>query len=115
METITHNLIAVFIQILCFLYFIFPLNVIFTIIFAFLSHIILDGLSFITYHTPDPMKEDKFWLIWHYIIYALSLSSIIVFIIPYWLSMLFAKLMTFKIRSFLTRLQASLRETCVET
>ena len=93
METITHNLIAVFIQILCFLYFIFPLNVIFTIIFAFLSHIIIDALSFITYHTPDPQKGDKFWLIWHYFIYVVSLFSIVIFIIPYWLSILFANIM----------------------
>jgi len=92
METITHNLIAVFIQILCFLYFIFPLNVIFTIIFAFLSHIIIDALSVITYHTPDPQKGDKFWLIWHYFIYVVSLFSIVIFIIPYWLSMLFANI-----------------------
>jgi len=88
METITHNLIAVFIQILCFLYFLFPWNVIFTIIFAFLSHIILDDLSFITYHTPDAMKKDKFWLVWHYIIYALSIFSIVLFVIPYWISIL---------------------------
>ena len=92
METITHNLFAVFIQILCFMCFIFPWNVIFTIIFAFLSHIILDDLSFITYHTPDPMKDDKFWLVWHYILYALLLFSIVIFIIPYWLSILFANI-----------------------
>lgn len=92
METITHNLIAVFIQILCFLYFIFPWNVIFTIIFAFISHIIVDALSFITYHTPNPMKNDKFWRVWHYIIYALSLFSIVIFFIPYWLSILFANI-----------------------
>ena len=93
METITHNLVAVFIQILCFLFMIFPWNVIFTIIFAFISHIIVDDLSFITYHTPDPMKNDKFWLVWHYIIYAFSLISIVIFIIPYWLSLLFANIM----------------------
>jgi len=92
METITHNLIAIFIQILCFLFFIFPWNVIFTILFAFISHIILDALSIITYHTPDSMRDDKFWLVWHYIIYALSLFSIVLFIIPYWLSLLFANI-----------------------
>ena len=93
METITHNLVAVFIQILCFNYLIFPWNLIFTIIFSFISHIFVDGIAFITYHTPDVQKEDKFWLIWHYFIYAASLFSIVIFIIPYWLCMLFANIM----------------------
>ena len=93
METITHNLVAVFIQILCFKFLIFPWNLTFTIVFAFISHIIVDAIAVITYHTPDVQKGDKFWIIWHYIIYSLSLLSIIVFIIPYWLSMLFANIM----------------------
>ena len=93
METITHNLIAVFLQILCFLFFMFPWNVIFTILFAFISHIFVDAISIITYHTPDPQKGDRFWLIWHYFIYAVSLFSIVIFIIPYGLSMLFANIM----------------------
>ncbi len=93
METVTHNLVAVIIQILCFNFLIFPWNLIFTIIFAFISHIIVDGIAVITYHTPDVQKGDKFWIIWHYIIYAVSLFSIIIFIIPYWLSMLFANIM----------------------
>ena len=93
METITHNLVAVFIQILCFIVLIFPWNLIFTIILAFISHIFIDAISLITYHTPDPQKDDKFWLIWHYFIYAISLFSIVIFFIPYWLSMLFANIM----------------------
>ena len=87
METITHNLVAVVIQILCFNFLIYPWNLIFTIIFAFISHIIVDDFAVITYHTPDPQKEDKFWLIWHYFIYGVSLFSIVIFFIPYWLSM----------------------------
>ena len=93
METITHNLVAVIIQILCFNFLIFPWNLTFTIFFAFVSHILVDAIAVITYHTPDPQKEDKFWLIWHYIIYAVSLFSIAIFFIPYWLSMLFANIM----------------------
>lgn len=93
METITHNLAAIILQILCFYFFIFPWNIIFTIVFAFLSHVIVDGIAVITYHTPDAQKEDKFWLIWHYFIYAISLFSIVIFFIPYWLSMLFANIM----------------------
>ncbi len=90
METITHNLVAVVIQILCFTLLIFPWNLIFTIIFAFISHIIFDALAVITYHTPEVQKEDKFWIVWHYFIYAVSLLSIVIFFIPYWLSMFFA-------------------------
>jgi len=93
LETITHNLVAVVIQILCFNFLIFPWNFISTIIFAFISHIIVDAIAVITYHTPDAQKGDRFWVIWHYFIYMVSLFSIVIFIIPYWLSMLFANIM----------------------
>jgi hypothetical protein len=90
LETITHNLVAVIIQILCFAFMPFPWNIILTIVIAFISHILVDDFSVITYHTPEARKEDKFWLIWHYIIYALSILSTIIFLLPYWLSLLFA-------------------------
>jgi hypothetical protein len=93
LETITHNLIAVFIQIICFQFFFFPLNIIFTIIFAYCSHIIVDAFSIITYHTPEAHKDDKFWLIWHIIIYALSGVSIVIFIIPFWLCIISVNIM----------------------
>ena len=93
METITHNLIAVIIQILCFKFMIFPLNIFFTIVFAFSSHIIFDAISIITYHTPEAQKKDKFWIIWHILIYSLSLLSIVIFLIPFWLGLLFANIM----------------------
>ncbi|NVM18166.1 MAG: hypothetical protein HWN80_10650 [Candidatus Lokiarchaeota archaeon] len=93
METITHNLVAIVIQIFCFKFLIFPWNLIFTIVFAFISHIIVDGIAFITYHTPEVRKGDEFWVIWHYFIYAVSWFSIVIFIIPYWLSILFANIM----------------------
>jgi hypothetical protein len=54
---------------------------------------VVDTFSVITYHTPEAQKGDKFWLIWHYFIYAISLFSIVIFLIPYWLSMLFANVM----------------------
>ena len=92
METITHNLAGIIIQILCFRFLIFPWNLIFTIFFAFISHIFIDTFSVLTYHTPEAQKGDKFWVIWHYIIYGVSLISIIIFIIPYWLSMIFANI-----------------------
>ena len=92
MELITHNLVAVVIQILCFRYLIFPWNIIFTIILAYLSHLVVDALAKITYHTPEAHTDDKFWVIWHIIIYSISLISIAIFFIPFWLGMLFANL-----------------------
>ena len=92
MELITHNLVAVIIQILCFRFLIFPLAIIFTIIFAYISHLVVDALSKITYHTPDAHTDDKFWLMWHIIIYSVSLISLVVFIVPFWLGILFANI-----------------------
>ena len=92
MELITHNLIGVIIQILCFRFLLFPLNIVCTILFAHLSHLFFDAISIITYHTPDKQKGDKFWIIWHYIIYLLSIISFFIFMIPYWLGMLFANI-----------------------
>jgi hypothetical protein len=88
MESITHNLSAILIHILCFQYFAYPLNIIFTIVIAFLSHFLSDALSKITYHTPEAMKNDKFWVIWHLIIYSASLIVAIIFFIPFWLALL---------------------------
>ncbi|MFX0028253.1 MAG: hypothetical protein ACFE8B_03520 [Candidatus Hermodarchaeota archaeon] len=93
METITHNLIAVIIQILCFKFIIFPFNILFTIFFAFSSHIFFDAISIITYHTPEAQKKDNFWVIWHILIYSLSFLSIVIFLIPFWLSLLFANIL----------------------
>jgi hypothetical protein len=92
MEAITHNLVAVIIQIACFRYFLFPLNIYFTIFFAYLSHLIVDALSKLTYHTPDAKKDDKVWVIWHVIIYSASILSVFILIIPYWLGILFANI-----------------------
>lgn len=93
METITHNLIAVIIQILCFKFLLFPLNIIFTIIFSFISHIFFDAIAVITYHTPKAQRRDMFWIVWHVLIYSVSIISTIVFFIPFWLSLLFANIM----------------------
>lgn len=92
METVTHNLTAVIIQLTCFKVFSFPLNFILTIIFAFLSHFVSDALSKITYHTPEPHKEDKFWVSWHIILLSLSILSVIIFVIPFWLGILFVNI-----------------------
>ncbi len=92
MEAITHNLTGVLIQILCFKYFITPYNIILAIVFAFLSHFLVDALAKITYHTPEARKEDKFWVTWHIIILILSLLSFGIFIAWYWIGILFANL-----------------------
>jgi hypothetical protein len=61
-------------------------------ILAFLSHFLSDALSKITYHTPEPHKEDKFWVSWHIILLSLSIVSTIIFIIPFWLGILFVNI-----------------------
>ncbi|MHA2036794.1 MAG: hypothetical protein ACW98X_10195 [Promethearchaeota archaeon] len=94
MEFITHNLFAVLIQILCFKFVIFPFNIILTVIFAFLSHIITDAISIITYHTPE-VQKNIFWIVWHVVIYILSIGSLVVLIIPFWLGIFFANVMDF--------------------
>jgi len=91
LETITHNLFAVIIQVLCFKFVSFPLNIILTIILAFLSHIFIDAIAIITYHTPN-IQKDRFWIIWHVIIYILSILSIVVFVIPFWLGLIMANI-----------------------
>ncbi|MFX1378304.1 MAG: hypothetical protein ACFFA4_04355 [Promethearchaeota archaeon] len=88
MESITHNLTAILIQILSFNFFLYPINIISTVIFAFLSHFLSDALSKLTYHTPEAMKKDKFWIIWHIIIYSASIVSSIIFFVPFWFAIL---------------------------
>jgi hypothetical protein len=92
MESMTHNLTAVIIQILCLQYFQYPFNIIFTIIFALFSHFISDAFSKLTYHTPEAKKKDKFWLVWHIIIILASITTGIVFAIKFWLGLLMVNL-----------------------
>jgi len=114
METITHNLFAVIIQILCFKFVFFPLNIIMTIILAFLSHIVTDAIAIITYHTPE-IQKNKFWIIWHVIIYTLSILSVVIFIIPFWLGLLFANLIDIWDWLILRPLQNKKRKKAPET
>jgi hypothetical protein len=92
MEAGTHILVGVLIQILCFRFFFYPLNIIFTIVFGFFSHFLVDGLAKITYHTPEPRKEDKFWVAWHIFILGFSIFTGIWFFIPFWIGLLSANL-----------------------
>ncbi|MFX1574538.1 MAG: hypothetical protein ACFFB0_17495 [Promethearchaeota archaeon] len=91
MNLITHVLMGVLIQISCFIFFTFPFNFLLTIIVAFLSHFITDAFSKITYHTPEPHWDDKFWVSWNISVRVSGYIAIILFF-PYYLGMLFANL-----------------------
>ena len=87
----THILTGILIQIFCFRVFILPFDIVFTILFAFLSHFIIDAFVLITYHTSEPQKGDLFWISWQIISYG-SGTILILFFLPYTLGMLFANL-----------------------
>jgi len=91
MNLITHVLFGVLIQILCFIFLVFPFNYIFTILIAFSSHFIVDAFSKITYHTPEPHWDDKFWISWNISIRVVGYSALIPFY-PYYLGIIFANL-----------------------
>jgi hypothetical protein len=90
MEAITHILMGVLIQIVCFEYLPFPFNIIITIILAFFSHFLIDALAKITYHTPDARWNNIFWVGWHIFIFGISILATVWFFIPYWLGLLSA-------------------------
>ena len=92
MNLITHVLNGVLIQILCFIFFTFPFNYIFTILIAFLSHFIVDAFSKITYHTPAPHWDDKFWVTWNIGIRIVGYGALIPFY-QYYLGIIFANLL----------------------
>lgn len=87
----THILAGILIQIFCFRVFIFPFDILLTILFAFLSHFIIDAFVLITYHTSEPQKGDLFWISWQIITYG-SGTILILFFLPYAIGMLFANL-----------------------
>jgi len=91
MNLITHVLNGVLIQILCFTFFIFPFDFIFTAVIAFLSHFIVDTFSKITYHTPEPHWDDKFWIAWNITVRVVGYITIIIFY-PYLLAIIFVNL-----------------------
>ncbi len=87
----THVLTGIIIQIYCFMIFIFPFNIVFTILFTFFSHFILDAFVLIAYHPPDPQKGDLFWLSWQIITYG-SGGILILLFYPFILGILCANL-----------------------
>jgi len=88
MEAITHILTGIVIQVLCFIYFIFPFNLIFTIVFAFFSHYLIDALAKITYHTPEAHPEDKVWVVWHLITPTLIVVLLVWLLLINWILVL---------------------------
>jgi len=91
MNLITHVLNGVVIQILCFTFFTFPFNFLLTSIIAFSSHFIVDAFSKITYHTPEPHWDDKFWVFWNITVRVTGYTAIIIFY-PYLLAIIFVNL-----------------------
>ncbi|TRZ48491.1 hypothetical protein D4Q80_03770 [bacterium] len=59
---------------------------------AIFVHVIFDNLSRVTYHPPEPILEDWFWVCDHLIMYGLALYILIKYWSRYWLGMLFSVL-----------------------
>ena len=53
-------------------------------------HFLIDALAFLTYHPPVALKDDKFWVAWHVIVYAGSVAVAVVFWVPHFWAMLAA-------------------------
>ncbi|MHA1369589.1 MAG: hypothetical protein ACTSWN_04625 [Promethearchaeota archaeon] len=52
-----------------------------------LAHFIIDAFAKMTYHPPDALVKDKFWLTWHVIVYVGSVVVAIFFWEPYFWGM----------------------------
>ncbi len=89
MEMVTHIITGVLVQLICFIYFPLPLAILLTIILGFFSHFLIDSIAKATYHTPEPHKEDKFWVIWHIITAALNVVLLLWIIIINWILFFF--------------------------
>ena len=51
-------------------------------------HFIIDAIAKMTYHPPEPLTKDKFWVTWHVIIFGGSVFVAIWFWVPYFWGML---------------------------
>lgn len=89
MEGITHILIGIVIQLLCFIFFPLPIAILLTIVFGFFSHFLIDTLAKMTYHTPEAHKDDKFWVWWHIVSLALVLVLVIYILVINWILFFF--------------------------
>ncbi|MHA1684074.1 MAG: hypothetical protein ACTSUE_24255 [Promethearchaeota archaeon] len=53
-------------------------------------HFFIDAVAVSTYHPPEALTKDKFWIAWHVIVFAGSVVVAIVFWKPYFWGMLCA-------------------------
>ncbi|MHA1149783.1 MAG: hypothetical protein ACTSR8_16225 [Promethearchaeota archaeon] len=65
MEPISHILTGLYIQIIVFRLFYLPYSLYITIILSIFSHIIIDVLGKLTYHTYEAHWDDFFWVFWN--------------------------------------------------
>ena len=91
MEDATHYLAGILIYEI--FYLIFPnLNTLLggfiIIVLACLSHFLVDALTDITYHLPDPKPSDKFWVTRKIATHLMIWTMLIIFWNPYWFVMI---------------------------
>jgi hypothetical protein len=53
-------------------------------VLAFLSHFLIDDIAMITYHPPNSMSKDRFWVIYTWFVWIFFGVLFIIFFIPYW-------------------------------
>jgi hypothetical protein len=68
----------------------FWLKVVLLIVLAFFSHFIIDAAAKATYHPPDPLKDDRFWIGYHVFVYLSAFVMIIILLPWFWLGILAA-------------------------
>ena len=91
MEDATHYLAGILIYEI--FYFLFPnLNTMIggfiILILVCLSHFLVDALTNITYHLPDPKPSDKFWVTRKIVTHLMLWTMLIIFWNPYWFVMI---------------------------
>jgi hypothetical protein len=86
LQAITHFLVGIIIQSL-FINFSPPYNIFLIIVIAFFSHFLIDCIAKITYHLKDPQPHDKFWVLYHIIIFTASAIVLVYFWKPFWWGM----------------------------
>jgi hypothetical protein len=59
---------------------------------AIFVHLVFDTISRFTYHPPEPLFQDWFWVCDHLLMYGLGLYILIKYFSRYWVGMLFSVL-----------------------
>ncbi|MFW9997040.1 MAG: hypothetical protein ACFFD4_33665 [Candidatus Odinarchaeota archaeon] len=60
------------------------------VIFAFFSHFFIDAAAKPTYHPPEPLWDDRFWVNYHRFLFASGVIIAIILLPWFWLGMLAA-------------------------